>query len=270
MKSRTKIIAIAVSAALTLTAGVAFAATQNVERYPSWTISPSNAAAKNHKGKLTFSLGAKFPDAGYTVKKSVFDGEDTELLNGADGEDWFTKDTPFGAEFGPTGPKAPEVNKVRYIKIRVGRAGGSGDKSVATATYTFKRPTPANKLGFAVSDIDIDRLQITAKDSSGRSVAGQDLVGDVFNFCDVPAEGRPEDCGGSRNKITPRLKNTSNGVLLTGRNDNDTEGASAWFRPTVKIKRITFVFRADPGSDSPSYRTWFAAKVKKQTDPVTG
>lgn len=267
MRSRTKTIIVAASAALTLTAGVAFAATQNVERYPSWTISPSNAAAKNHKGKLTFSLGAKFPDAGYTVKKSVFDGEDTELLNGADGEDWFTKDTPFGAEFGPTGPKAPEVNKVRYIKIRVDR---SEDQSVATATYTFKRPTPANKLGFAVSDIDLDRLQITAKDASGRAVAGSDFAGDVFNFCDVPAAGRPPECGGSRNTITPRLKNTSNGVLLTGRNDNDTEGASAWFRPTVKIKQITFVFRGDSGSGSPSYRTWFAAKVKKQTDAVTG
>lgn len=267
MRSRTKTIVVAASAALTLTAGVAFAATQNIERYPTWTISPDNAAAKNHKGKLTFGLGGKFPDAGYTVKKSVYDGEDTELLNGADGEDWFTKDTPFGAEFGPTGPKAPEVNKVRYIKIRVDR---SEDQSVATATYSFERPTPAGKLGFAVSDIDLDRLQITAKDASGRAVAGSDLAGDVFNFCDVPAAGRPPECGGSRNTITPRLKNTSNGVILTGRNDNDTEGAAAWFKPTVRIKRITFVFRGESESGSPSYRTWFAAKVKKQTQPVTG
>jgi hypothetical protein len=267
MKSRKKTLFTLVAIGATLTAGVAIAATQKIERYPTWTISPSNAAAKNHKGKLTFSLGDKFPDAGYTVKKSVADGEDTELLNGTDGEDWFTKDTPFGEEFGPTGPKAPEVNKVHYIKIRVDR---SEDRSVATATYTFKSPTPANKLGFAVSDIDLDRLQITAKDASGRAVAGSDLAGDVFNFCNVPAAGRPGECGGSRNTITPRIKNTSNGVLVTGRNDNDTEGATAWFKPTVKIKRITFVFRGTPDSGSPSFRTWFAAKVKKQTDPVTG
>ena len=267
MSPRLKKITIISFSALALTAGVAFAATQTIERYPTWTISPDNAAAKNHKGKLTFGLGGKFPDAGYTVKKSVYDGEDTELLNGTDGEDWFTKDTPFGAEFGPTGPKAPEVNKVHYIKIRVDR---SEDRSVATATYTFERPTPANRLGFAVSDIDLDRLQITAKDASGRAVPGSDLAGDVFNFCNVPAAGRPPECGGSRNTITPRLKNTSNGVLLTGRNDNDTEGAAAWFKPTVKIKQITFVFRGTPDSGSPSFRTWFAAKVKKQTDPVTG
>lgn len=267
MSPRFRNLAIVAATALTLTAGVAFAATRNIERYPSWTISPENAAAKNHKGKLTFGLGSKFPDAGYTVKKSVQDGEDTELLNGADGGDWFTKDTPFGAEFGPTGPKAPEVNKVRYIKIRVNR---SDEGSVATATYTFKRPTPANKLGFAVSDIDLDRLKITAKDSSGRAVAGKDLAGDVFNLCNVPAAGRPDECGGSRNTITPRLKNTSNGVVLTGRNDNDTEGAAAWFKPTLRIKQITFRFNGTNASGSPSFRTWFAAKVKKQTQAVTG
>lgn len=267
MKSAKKSVFVLAAIGMTLTAGVAYAATQNIERYPSWTISPENAAAKNHKGKLTFGLGSKFPDAGYTVKKSVQDGEDTELLNGADGGDWFTKDTPFGAEFGPTGPKAPEVNKVRYIKIRVDR---SDEGSVATATYSFKRPTPANKLGFAVSDIDLDRLKITAKDSSGRAVAGSDLAGDVFNFCNVPAAGRPDECEGERKKITPRLKNTSNGVVLTGRNDNDTEGAAAWFKPTLRIKQITFRFNGTNASGQPSFRTWFAAKVKKQTDPVTG
>jgi hypothetical protein len=256
-------LAIVAATALTLTAGVAYAATQTIERYPSWTISPADPEAKNHKGKLTFGLGGKFPDAGYTVKKSVRDGEDVELLNGADGEDWFTKDTPFGEAFGPTGPKSPEVNKVRYIKIRV-------EGSVATTTYTFERPTPANRFGFAVSDIDLDRLEITAKDSNGRAVAGSDFAGGVFNFCNVPAAGRPEGCEGQRSTIKPRLKSTSNGVLLTGKTDDDEEGASAWFRPTVKIKRITFVFRGARVSGSPSYRTWFAAKVKKQTDAVTG
>ncbi|MFM8526552.1 MAG: hypothetical protein ACKOBH_00305 [bacterium] len=263
MRSQTKITTVAAAVATAvLTAGVAFAATQNIERYPTWTISPDDTEAQNHKGKLTFNLGSKFPDAGYTVKKSVFDGEDTELLNGTDGEDWFTKDTPFGAEFGPTGPNAPEVNKVRYLKIRV------GGPSVATATYTFKRPTPAGTLGFAVSDIDLDRLRITAKDASGRAVAGSDLAGDVFNFCNVPAAGRPPECG-SRETITPRLKNLSNGVILTSRDGEETQGAAAWFKPTVKIKQITFVFR-EVGSSGPSFRTWFAAKVKKQTQPVTG
>lgn len=263
MSPRIKISALVGATAMLLTAGVAFAATQNIERYPTWAISPSNTAAKNHKGKLTFSLGNKFPDAAYTAKKSAADGEDVELLNGTDGEDWFTKDTPFGAEFGPTGPKAPEVNKVRYLKIRV------DGRTVSTAVFTFERPTPANKLGFAVSDIDLDQVKITAKDSSGGSVAGQDLVGDVFNLCNVPAAVRPGECGGTRYKIKPRLKNTSNGVLVTSRKDNESSGAAAWFKPRVKIKQITFVYRGVDALNS-SYRTWFAAKVKKQTQPVTG
>lgn len=267
MSPRIKISAVVGAAALLLTASVAFAASQNIERYPTWTITPSDTTARNHSGKLKFELGSKFPDATYTVRRSVNDGEDTELLNGTDGEDWFTRDTPFGAEFGPTGPNAPAVNKVHYIKIRVNE---QDDQTVATAVYTFKRPTPANKLGFAVSDIDLDRLQITAKDSSGRAVAGSDLMGEAFNFCNVPAAGRPPECGGTRYTIKPRLKNSSNGVILTGRNDEDTSGSSAWFKPKVKISKLTFVFRGSAASGAPSYRTWFAAKVKKQTQPVTG
>jgi len=267
MQSNKKTLFTLVAIGATLTAGFAIAATQNIERYPTWTISPSNTTAKNHSGKLKFDLGSKFPDATYTVKRSVRDGEDTELLNGKDGEDWFTKDTPFGEEFGPTGPKAPEVNKVHYIKIRVNE---QEDHTVATAVYSFKNPTPANKLGFAIGDIDLDRAKITAKDANGNAVAGSDLVGDVFNYCNVPAAGRPGECGGQRYTITPRLKNSSNGVLVTGKNDNETSGSAAWFRPKVRIKQITIVFRGTKASGSPSYRTWFAAKVKKQTDPVTG
>jgi hypothetical protein len=267
MKSTKKTLFTLVAIGATLTAGVAIAATQNIERYPSWTISPSDTTAKNHSGKLEFKLGDKFPDATYTVKKTAKDGEDTELLNGTDGEDWFTKDTPFGAAFGPTGPKAPEVNKVHYIKVRVNQ---SEDQTVAISRFTFKRPTPANKLGFAISDIDLDRLQIVAIDANGDAVPGKDLVGDVFNLCNVPAASRPGECGGTRYTITPRLKNDKNGVVLTGRNGNETSGAAAWFQPTVKIKKISFTFRGVQGSGSPSYRTWFAAKVKKQTDPVTG
>lgn len=278
MSPRTKVFALA-TASLTLCAGVAFAAT-TIKKHPAWTLTPSDAAAQNHSGKLKFGLGGKFPDATFTVTKSADDGEDTELLNGADGGDWFTSATPFGRAFGPTGPSAPEVNDIRYLKMRVDTSGSS---TIATTTYKFKRPTPANKLAFALSDIDVDQARITAKDANGKQVSGKELNGNVFNFCDVPS-GTPDECVvfGSAprtkrgiNYPVPVWTKYANGGLLRGANDagDDSEGAAGWFRPTVRIKSITIAFQGSDGAGSPSYRTWFAAKVEKgakKPKPVTG
>ena len=249
--------------------GIAFAATGVIEKYPTWTITPEDPAAQNHSGTLKFGLGNKFPNATYTVEKSANDEEDTELLNGADGEDWFTKATPFGKAFGPTGPNAPEVNEIRYIKTRV---NDSDFGSVATTTYRFKRPTPANRLGFALSDIDVDQARITAVDAKGKAVSGKELNGRVFNFCNVSLATLPGECAdGPSATPVPVWTKYSNGGLLRGANDasDDTEGATGWFRPTVAIKRITIAFRGQDAG-SPSYRTWLAAKVRRTPRPVTG
>lgn len=277
MSPRVRIVAGA-TAALLVTAGVAVAAT-TIKKYPAWTITPSDTAAQNHSGTLKFGLGSKFPNATYTVTKSADDGEDTELLNGIDGGDWFTSATPFGKAFGPTGPNSPQVNDIRYIKTRVDDDGFS---TVATTTYTFKRPTPAGKLGFALSDIDVDQARITAKDDKGKQVSGKELNGKVFNFCNV-VDGIPDECvvvnsapranRGFAYQV-PVWTKYANGGLLRGANDagDDSEGASGWFVPTVRIKSLTIVFQGvDAGA--PSYRMWVAAKVKKaakKPKPVTG
>lgn len=276
MNSRARILVLA-TAALTLTAGVAFAAT-TIKKHPKWTLSPSDPTAQNHSGTLNFGLGSKFPNATFTVKKADDDGEDTELLNGADGGDWFTNETPFGAAFGPTGPNSPQVDDIRYLKMRVSTSGE--DTEAATTVFQFKTPTPAKALGFALSDIDIEQVRITAKDARGKNVSGKELNGGVFNFCDV-TRGIPDEC--AQIASLPRAKRGqaypvpvwtryANGGLLRDPNDIDSEGAAAWFRPTVRIKTLKLVYGLDSAGNS-SYRTWFAAKVKRSTrkpKPVTG
>ena len=254
--------------ALVSATGLALAATGVIKKHADWTISPADPVAQNHNGTLDFGLGKKFPNATYTVNKSANDGEDTELLNGTDGEDWFTKATPFGKAFGPTGPGAPEVDEIRYLKVRV---DDSGFNTVATTTYKFKRPTPANRLGFALSDIDVDQARITAVDARGKAVSGKELRGRVFNFCNVSIATLPGECDSPSATPVPDWTEYANGGLLRGADDaaNDTEGATGWFQPTVAIKRITIAFRGQEAG-SPSYRTWFAAKVKRTPRPVTG
>lgn len=256
MKKKLLLLAGITTLALATGGGIALASA--IDNFAVWTITPEDPAAKDHSGAVDFpAIG--FPDGSYTVTRSADDGEDTELLTGATGGDWFTSDTPFAEVFGATGPNEPEKSQIQYLKVRV---DDSGFDTKATTTYTFDSPTVAKAFGFALSDIDVDQATITAKDKSGGNVSGADLVGKTFNFCDV-APPLPDECTGGPYGI-PTWTPGSNGGVLSGGED-DTEGSTGWFRPKVALKSLTVVFEGvDAGS--PSYRTWLAAL----TNPIRG
>jgi hypothetical protein len=219
--------------------------------YASWTISPEDPDVQNHSGTLTFP-NAQLPGASFTANKDLDDGQSTRIATGTGTYgDWLTTETPFGAVFGPSGPSTT----IQFLRQRI------DTETVATTTYTFNKPFPANRLGFAFGDIDVDFLTITATDGNGNPVPGSKLVGGVFNYCDVTVD-KPTDCddGPYTNPVwTPG----PNGGTVTPTPPNpdieESSGSSAWFRPTVKIKTLTVVFQAYPSAGSPSYRTWIAA-----------
>jgi len=233
--------------------GVGTASASASGLYASWTISPEDPNAQNHSGTLTFP-NAQLPGATYTSNKTVNDGRSTRIRTGTESqEDWLTAQTPFGAVFGPSGPSTT----IQFFNQRI----DAGLGSVATTTFTFNRPFPANRLGFAVGDIDVDFLTITATDGNGNPVPGSRLAGGVFNFCDVEVD-QPGDCDAGPYQI-PVWTPGSNGGTVTptppAPDDEESDGASAWFRPTVSLKTLTLVFQGYPNASSPSYRAWFAA-----------
>lgn len=222
--------------------------------YPAWTITPEDTEAQNHSGTIDFDI-LGMPDAGYTVSKSSEDGEDTELTTADDSGDWLTVDTPFGAVFGPSGPST----SIQFLKTRV------DDETTATTTFTFASPVPAGVLGFAVGDIDVDQVVISGTTGDGTPVTGEQLAGTTFNFCDV-AEPKPETCDGVDAPYAiptwdPATRTVSDPA------DEDSDGASASFRPTVTISSLTFAF-SSVSSSSPSYRLWFAALSSSVTGTV--
>lgn len=219
--------------------------------YADWTITPESSSAQNHSGTLSFP-NALLPGASYTSNKDIDDGEPTRIATGTGTYgDWLTAETPFGAVFGPSGPSTT----IQFFRQRI------GTETVATTTYTFNKPFPANRLGFAVGDIDVDDLTITATDENGAPVPGSRLVGGTFNFCDVTVD-LPTNCTGGPYP-SPVWTPGSNGGTVTptppAPGIDETTGASAWFRPTVSLKTLTFVFQAYPTAGEPSYRAWFAA-----------
>lgn len=231
--------------------------------YADWTISPSDPDAQNHTGTLAFP-NALLPGASYTANKSVDDGQSTRIATGtATYGDWLTAQTPFGAVFGPSGPSTT----IQFFRQRIELG------TVSTVTYTFDDAFPADRLGFAFGDIDVDNITLTATDENGVAVTGANLVGGTFNYCEVTVD-KPTDCDAGPYP-TPVWTPGSNGGTITptppAPGIQETSGASAWFRPSVKIKTLTVVFQAYTGAGSPSYRAWFAAmprtKITTEVDP---
>ncbi|MBU3675143.1 MAG: carboxypeptidase regulatory-like domain-containing protein [Solirubrobacteraceae bacterium] len=258
MRNRISAIVLTTCAFVGLSASSALAA----GFYPAWTITPELTGAQNHDGTLDFDL-REFPNATFTSRKSTSDGEPVAIRSS---RSWLTAATPFGAVFGPSGPSPVR----QFLSTRV----DGNEDTVATTTFTFARPTPAGALGIAYGDIDVDALTISATDANGNVVPGSALVGNTFNFCQVPTDV-PTECAGEEIRTDiPVWTPTDTGGTFTPNppppDDRDTAGASGWLRPATKIKTITAVFRAtDDNSGTPSYRTWLAALGFRVTGQVT-
>lgn len=217
--------------------------------YADWTISPTESGAQNYTGTIGFP-NALLPGADYTSDKSVDDNQSVRVVT--DG-DWLTTQTPFGAVFGPSGP--PPGITTQFLRLRIAL------NTVSTTTYTFREPFPADRLGIAFGDIDVDSIRLTATDENGAQVPGSKLVGGTFNYCNVTVD-KPTDCDSGPYPIpvwTPAAEGGSITPTPPAPGIQETSGASAWFQPSVSLKSLTVTFQAYPGAGSPSYRTWFAA-----------
>ncbi|CAB4936857.1 unannotated protein [freshwater metagenome] len=241
--------------------------------YPSWTITPADSAAQTHTGTITFGITG-MPDATFTITKPVANADATsELLNASTGGDWFGTETPFGAIFGASGPAQP----FQYIEA------SAADESVTT-TITFASPVPAGVLGIAVGDLDVDEAVFTGKNGS-TTLTGAQLQGSAdpvgFNFCNVTAD-IPTNCAVVTYRIpsasasgsvttfdvptwTAGSKSgTAKGTMAT------SDGATAWLRPSTKIRELKIVFRrADGETGRSSFRLWAAALLNNVAGKVT-
>ena len=214
--------------ATALTAAVAVSSVQAVGgtgEYAAWTRTGSTG---------TMTLAADdfaAPSATWTTTGSSLD-----VPSGA--STWLGPTTPFGAYFGSSQGKP-------YLNV------GTGGAVSVTTTYTFADPTPAGTWGFALGDIDADKVKISATDAGGNAVAVSSWYQGVFNYCAVSP--KPSGCPAGTHTDVP----VWNGIdTLTG-NGSDTSGASGWFRPTQSIKTLTFTFEKLSGF--PIFQTWFAA-----------
>lgn len=146
--------------------------------------------------------------------------------------------TPPGAKYG-TSLGSP------YLVLRP-RADNA--TSPSTTTYTFEAPTPDTGWAFVLGDVDADQVQVRALDAAGVPVPAP-VVDGWFRSAYNSAGGTD---------VPTWAAGTS---TLTGNPAaSDTDGATGWFEPDVRLSSLTFVFTRRAGF--PVYQTWFVSRAR--------
>ncbi|MET0911487.1 MAG: carboxypeptidase-like regulatory domain-containing protein, partial [Ilumatobacteraceae bacterium] len=201
-------------------------------RYGTWTVSGADPAWRG-----TMVVGATgFPHAAVATDSSSPTTPSSAVLDPT---------TPFGAEFGGSGPAGVGGNALSASTSE------AGARSVTT--LTFAAATPPAGWGFAVGDVDTDSIQVAAVGPAGPLTSTQLGFRGVFNAC-TGASPRPAGCPTVVPTDVPRWDAVTATLRGTG---VDTSGASGWFTPTVPITSMTVTYTA--GSADTGFQMWVAA-----------
>jgi len=209
-------------------AGSALAAA--VDEYPVWDVSGDS-------GTVTFN------DAGFPGGAIA---SDSTSLTAPSGKSALLNDsTPFGKVFGSS-------RNHGYLTLRTASGGAP-----STTTITFDSPAPADRWGFTLSDIDAEKVQVTATGGDGKALATADLGWQgAFNYC--TGSPLPPACSGKNDSDLPKWDGADS--TLKG-NGSDTNGASGWFLPSKPVKKLTFVYTQLTGV--PLGQLWIAAQPRE-------
>jgi hypothetical protein len=129
----------------------------------------------------------------------------------------------------------------------------SVDGDATATTITFSSELPAGEIGIALGDIDAEKLVVTmAQDDSTALSAAQIGSQTAFNYSTL---------AGPTPTITPgtnQVEIADAGCVepVPANTQCDTNGATAWFQPTVGVKTITITSTSKLGF--PRYQVWFA------------
>ncbi len=148
-----------------------------------------------------------------------------------------TGSTTPGAKYGTSSGS-------RYLILR---PKADNATSPSTTTYTFDNPTPDIGWAFVLGDVDTEDVRIQATDETGDPVPAGVVDGwfqGVFNY--AGGTDLPTWDGGTS--------------TLAGSPGPDSDGASGWFEPDVRLTSLTFTFTRRTGF--PIFQTWFVSRAR--------
>jgi len=215
-----------------------------------WADFTVDGTARAYTGTMT--LPGDFPQATFTStsrQATIPSGSST----------WQGTGTPVGAEYDSSRGRP-------YLNLRPAQDSPTAAAASVT-TYTFDRATPASDWSFVLGDVDADQVTVSATGADGVAVPADALgFGSTYNYCRTAAGGPSPSCDAAGLRDVPTW-NAATGVLTGNATASDTEGAAAWFSPTVPLSTLTFTYQQRSGF--PVYQTWFVTKTFTASGVVT-
>ncbi|MFF2371189.1 Ig-like domain-containing protein [Agromyces sp. NPDC058110] len=237
-------VAIAVLGVGTFALGGATAASAaEVDTWGGFSVSP----AAPFTGAV--AMPGTFPSTTFTSTSSS-----ATVVSGA--STWQAASTPVGAVFGSSRDRT-------YLNQR---PAANNAASPSVTTYTFASPTPTSGWAFVLGDIDADQVTLSATGTDGAAVPVEGLgYQESYNSCH--RSGGPSCDAANLNDRPAWADDGTTGLLLGNAGAADTDGATAWFAPSVPLATLTMSFRWRSGF--PIYQTWFVAKTFAAGGTVT-
>ncbi|SKB10256.1 MSCRAMM family protein [Aeromicrobium choanae] len=153
--------------------------------------------------------------------------------------------TPPGAKYGSS----------RNQPYLVLRPKADAPTAPSTTVYSFERPTPDTGWAFVLGDIDADQVRVAATDAQGRPVPAARVdswFAGTFNHAGAPD--------------LPTWDPTTS-TLLGSADARDTDGASGWFEPDLRLSSLSLTFTRRAGF--PVYQTWFVSRARPIGGAIT-
>jgi hypothetical protein len=169
------------------------------------------------------------------------------------------------------GEAEPEQN----LNVRIESNGVEVNNIIphsAVVTITFDQVAPASGWAFAVTDLDVDQVQIRAiKETGGYASAKEIDSWFVQRFDANPEEDGPGNIpswdpansavvGSESSSKTWRTK--VEGYL------EDSEAGAAWFQPNVALRKLIFEYKSLQREATPSFHVFLASCVTVYPTPI--
>lgn len=168
-----------------------------------------------------------------------------------------------------------EADTQPNLNVRIQSNGVEVNNNIphsATVTITFDEVSPASGWAFAVTDLDVDQVQISAlKDTGGFASAKE-----INSWFEQRFDANPEKNGAGNIPswdpaasavVGSESSSTTSRTKVEG-NLEDSEAGAAWFQPTAALRKLTFEYKSLQREATPSFHIFLASCVTVYPAPI--